>query len=342
MALQGNSLVQASSESQETLWILLWGLLGGTVGLWVRGSWRFCLIVVSGLLAIGFLADAAMAKGWWIPLVPPAMAWGATAAISTAYISRQEQRQRELLMQIFSRSVSPEIAETIWQEREYLLKRGKLRSQKQVITVLFTDLEGFTTVAEEMDPQTLLNWLNAYMDSMAKLVMDYGGVVDDYYGDAIKANFGVPFARTSQAEIRQDATNAVRCALAMEREINRLNRSWQEQGYPTVHMRIGICTGQAVAGSLGSAQRLKYTTVGDTVNIAARIEQFEKESTDTNKTNQACRILISGTTLLSLNQNWPTREVGKVRLKGKCQTVTIHRVLGERTEETAEFSKLSS
>ena len=125
-----------------------------------------------------------------------------------------------------------------------------------------------------------MDWMNEYIETMAQLVMKHGGVVDDYYGDAIKANFGVPLPRLSETEIKQDAINAVSCALAMEAEMRRLHAVWKQQGMPTARMRIGIFTGPAVAGSLGSAQRLKYTTVGDTVNIAARLESYDKDSAD--------------------------------------------------------------
>jgi len=122
-----------------------------------------------------------------------------------------------------------------------------------------------------MDPQALIDWLNTYHEAMAQLVMKHGGIVDEYSGDGLKADFGVPVPRTTEAEISQDAVNAVNCALAMKREIKRLNASWQERNLPTVNMRVGIFTGPVVAGSLGSTQRLKYTTIGNTVNIASRL-----------------------------------------------------------------------
>src|SRR5207249_4723415 len=140
--------------------------------------------------------------------------------------------------------------------------------------------------------QELMDWTNAYIEVMAQQVMRHGGVVDDYYGDAIKANFGVPLARHTEAEIRQDAMNAVDCALDMEKAMNKLCRVWQEQQLPCVRLRVGVFTGPAVAGSLGSAQRLKYTTIGDTVNIAARLESYDKEQKEATFGHSSCRILI--------------------------------------------------
>ena len=118
-------------------------------------------------------------------------------------------------------------------------------------------------------------------------------VIDNYIGDSIKADFGVPLPRTAVA--------AVDCALAMEKELKRPNTIWQRQNFPTVEMRIGIFTGPVVAGSLGSAQRLQYTTVGDTVKIASRLESFDKDLVDPDLADSPCRILIGETTLRYLN-----------------------------------------
>ena len=152
--------------------------------------------------------------------------------------------------------------------------------------------------------------------------------MDDYFGDAIKADFGVPLPRLTQAEIAQDALAAVNCALTMERELKRLNTIWQQQGLATAEMRIGIFTGPVVAGSLGSAQRLKYTTVGDTVNVASRLESFEKDLIDPDLAYSPCRILIGETTLRHLDHQFVTKKLGEAKLRGKEEKITIYRVTG--------------
>ena len=276
--LDGNSPVATASDRHEEAWILLWSMMGGAIGLWVRSPWRFVLSAASGLLLLALTDYVAFVSGWWIPLVPPAMAWVISAAVVTAYMSNQEKRQRALLMQLFTKYVpNKEVAEIIWQQRDQLLDGGRLRSQNLIATVLFTDLMGFTTMAESRDPQAVMDWLNAYMEAMAQQVIDHGGVIDKYIGDSIMAIFGVPLPRQTDAEISRDAVNAVNCALAMERSLRQLNSDWREQQLPTIGMRIGIFTGPLVAGSLGSAQRLEYTVIGDTVNTAARLEGFEKD-----------------------------------------------------------------
>ncbi|MCA9573539.1 MAG: adenylate/guanylate cyclase domain-containing protein, partial [Myxococcales bacterium] len=188
----------------------------------------------------------------------------------------RERADRATLMQIFSRHVSGDVANALWQQRDQFLEGGRPRSQRLDATVLFTDLRGFTTVSERLDPQSLMDWLNEYMEAMANQVSAHHGIVDKYIGDAVMAVFGVPLARTSEAETRADARNAIECALGMERELARLNAHWRAAGLPEARMRVGIFTGPLVAGSLGSANRLNYTVIGDTVNTASRLESYDK------------------------------------------------------------------
>jgi adenylate cyclase len=220
------------------------------------------------------------------------------------------------------------VAEIIWQQRAQLLDGGRLRSENLTATVLFTDLMGFTTVAETRDPQAVMDWLNAYMEAMAQQVIDHGGVIDKYIGDSIMALFGVPLARKTEAEISQDAVNAVNCALAMERTLKQLNSRWREQQLPTIGMRIGIFTGPLVAGSLGSVHRLEYTVIGDTVNIASRLEGFDKDLFAPDGTGSLCRIIIGEATLHRLGHQFETQRIGEASLKGKNQKITVYSVLG--------------
>ncbi len=334
-AIDGSSPMVTLKERQETLWILLWAVMGSATGLLTGSLWRFFVFGLTGLIIIFFSSFLAFLQGWWIPLVPPAAVWLISAVSVTAYVSSLEKRQREILMGLFSRHVSPEVAESIWRQRDQFLNDGRPRSQELMVTVLFSDLKGFTSVSERMDPQSLIDWLNTYMDSMTQLIMDHGGVVDDYAGDSIKANFGVPLPRTSQAEIGRDATNAVNCALAMESEILRLNSLWQEQRLPNVGIRIGIFTGPVVAGALGSSRRMKYTTVGDTVNTAARLESYDKDFAR----ESLCRILIGESTLKYLGNQFKTCRVGEGVLKGKDQKINIYQLFRKKDNLEALFPR---
>jgi adenylate cyclase len=327
-ALNGRATPTPIRKDRDAMWIMLWGLMGSVLGLGVRSPWRFALSALGGLTLLAFLVHLAFLEEWWLSFVPPALAWLVSSSLITAYVSNQEKRDRALLMNLFRKHVSQEIAETIWAQRDQFLDGGRLRTQKVMVTVLFTDLEGFTPVSEKMEPQALLDWLNDYMETMAQLVIQHGGIIDDYYGDSIKADFGVPFPRSTDAEIGQDARNAVECALAMEQEMERLNMLWSEQRRSRVRMRIGINTGPAVAGSLGTAQRLKFTTIGDTVNVASRLESFDKDASDPHFGTSPCRILVSESTLRYLGDHYRVEQIGVTSLKGKEEKIVIHRLVG--------------
>ena len=230
-------------------------------------------------------------------------------------------------MQLFSRHVSKEIAEMLWQNRSQFLDNGRLKCQKMTATILFTDLRGFTLMSEKMDPQDLMAWLNTYMETMCGVIMAHGGIVDDYFGDAIQADFGVPLPRQNKEQIRMDARSAVDSAILMEQEVRRLNSDWQKKGLPTMGMRVGIFTGLVVAGFLGSTARIKYTTIGDTVNIASRLESYDKNIAG----DSLCRILIGEETLLCLDGTYQTERIGEVALRGKDVKITVHRVLGKQS-----------
>jgi adenylate cyclase len=288
-------------------------------------------LAIGGLAVLSFAVFFAFGKGLWIPWVPPAMAWLMSSSIIVAHMVHQEKKQRELLMQLFSRHVSKEIANAVWEEREEFLDGGRPRPQRLMATVLFTDLIGFTSVSEKLDPQMLMRWLNEYMEAMAEQVVKHGGIINKYIGDAIMAVFGVPLARKTEAEIGKDAANALNSALAMESKLIQLNSTWKERHLPTIGMRIGVFTGPLVAGSLGSAERLEYTVIGDTVNVASRLESFDKSSFDPDLKKNTCRILIGEATYRYIEGQFNTQRVGEVNLKGQERKTTIYSV--ERQQE---------
>ena len=330
-ALGGRPPRQTISEGAEWTWTLFWGILGGIIGTLSRSTYRFSLFALGSLALLAALYALAFFGAWWFPLVPPAMASIMTAALLTAAIASKETRERSQLMHLFSRHVSPEVADTIWRQREHFWDGGRPRAQLLTITVLFTDLEGFTSASEKLDPQRLMDWTNSCLESMVEIIMRHGGVVDDYFGDAIKANFGVPVRRGSVAEIASDARHAVDCALAIEEAMRRLNQQWQADGQPTARMRLGLYTGLAVAGSLGSQARLKYTTIGDTVNIAARLESFNKDAWKPNAEESPCRILLGESTVKLLQPDfYDIRRVGDVLLQGKEQKVAVFQLIGRQ------------
>ena len=325
-ALGRDRPVKTPGKGVEASWIFLWSLAGGLIGLFARSPWRFSLLSLCGVLSAGGIAFVSFFQDWWIPAVPPVMVCLASASVTTAYVSSRERHERALLMQLFSKHVSKEVAETLWQQRDQFLDGGRPRSQKVTVTCLFSDLKGFTSLSEKMDPKELIEWLNTYMESMAQLVMAHSGIVDDYAGDGLKADFGIPIPRTKDEEVKQDAIRAVRCALAMERELGRLNALWQKDNFLPVGMRVGIFTGPAVVGLLGGSERMKYTTIGDTINTASRLESYDKDLAR----DAVCRILIGESTLRYVADHFITEKVGEASLKGKSEKVAVYRVLGSK------------
>ncbi|MFQ5544433.1 MAG: CHASE2 domain-containing protein [Acidiferrobacterales bacterium] len=332
--LDDTSPIATVSDETETLWILLWSLIGALIGLRISSSWRFSLVAASGLLVLGLIVYVLFLRGVWVPVVPPALGWFLSAAIVTAYMANREKQQRSVLMNLFSRHISADLAEAIWQQRDQFFRGGRPRSQELTATVMFTDLQGFTDVSEKLTPQTLMDWLNEYMEAMTPLVINHGGVILRFIGDAIMAAFGVPIARTTEAEMQRDAQNAVRSALDMERKLIALNIRLQEQQLPMIGMRIGIFTGRMAAGSMGNAQRLEYNVHGDTVNTAARLESFDKKSFQPDYLKNPCRILIGEVTLSYLCDQFETQKMGQLQLRGKNRQATIYRVIRQKDEVT--------
>lgn len=319
--IEGRALIRVWDDVTEVLWICLWSVVGGVLS----GSLVRFRLLAGVVLAVGVLGGSSFClflHGWWIPVVPPLLAFAGSMVVMVAYVASVERHEREIVMNLFGRHVTPQIAEAIWRDRHQILKEGRLLGRKVQATVLFTDIKNFSSIAEETDAELLMCWLNEYMEAMAGLVLEYGGVVDKFIGDAVMAVFGVPIERTTEEEIAADAIAAVSCAVAMAKELRSLNQQWQARGCPIVTMRVGIATGPVVIGSLGSRDREDYTTIGDSVNVAARLESY-------NKTLEGgiCRILISEGTYSYIQDKFPTHFLGSALLKGRQQPVTLYQVL---------------
>jgi class 3 adenylate cyclase len=242
----------------------------------------------------------------------------------TAHVSLRNRAERQVMMRLFANHVSQPIAEDIWEKRDVFMSGGRPRPQLLTATVLFSDVEGFTTVCERLEPEPLIRWLEAYLDAMVRVVAAHDGIVLRFIGDAILAVFGVPVPRTTQAEIDADARRAVACALAMAAELDVLNARWREEGLPPVGMRVGIHTGPVVAGSLGGLRHMEYSLLGDTANTAARLEALAK--TVPAPKSRPCRIVIGEPTWQAVRDTVTALPVGEMALKGKERTVRVWQV----------------
>lgn len=335
--LNERSLLRTWNDPLEWLWILAWALVGASLSWTLRLPLRTVLAIVISLTCLIGGTYGIFLLGWWIPLIPTIFVFVWSIIAVKGYAAILESRDRQLVMNLFERHVTPAIANAIWREREqFMSSRGRLRGQQMTATVLFTDLRGFTTLAEQLDPETLMSWLNEYMGEMARLVLERGGVVDKFIGDAVMAVFGVPFPRSSEAEVAADAIAAVQCAIAMSERLQQLNQKWEVEGLPKAQMRVGIATGTVITGSLGSAQRLEYTTLGDSVNIAARLESYDKALGH----DLICRILINEETDGYVRNQFPTECIGEVMLRGRGTPTPIYQVsLDKEQKEEIEKSQ---
>lgn len=230
--------------------------------------------------------------------------------------------EHEQTMRLFSSHVSDAVAKELLRQRDDLLKNGRSEPQLLEATVLFCDIGGYSQASERLDLHTLMRWLGGFMEPMAKAVMRHHGVVDKFIGDAIMAVFGVPVPRTSEAQIETDVGNAVDCALDMWRDVAAINERWRSQGLPEVDIAIGIHTGPVLAGCIGTAERMEYTVIGDTVNTAHRLQTYGRELAGAG----SCTIVVGDTTWRRLHGRVPGQAVGEVRLRGKAQPVAAHRI----------------
>jgi adenylate cyclase len=328
-ALEQKKPLQSFSDIQQSLWLFLWCFIGAITGGRRNRLWRTILFVS---IEIGILLTSSqflLNAGWWLTLICPLMGFSSAFVLNLAFTFARERKKRGQLMQMFSKHVSPEVANQLWQHREQFFSEGGVRPDSLTATVLFTDIVGFTSVSEDMKPIVLMNWLNIYMEEMTRIVMNHHGVVNKYIGDAIMAIFGVPIKREMPEDIAKDADLAIQCALEFNKRLRELNLEWAKKGLPTVMMRTGIYTGDLVAGSFGGILRMEYTVIGDTVNIASRLESFDKE-TEKPTFENPCRILIGQSTWDYVQTNYQTKWVGEFQLKGKNNSLNIYKVIDNK------------
>jgi adenylate cyclase len=327
----GESLpVQALAEWQEQAFVVLAAALACALMIGLRATPSFGASLEVGIGGLGLVilylvALLARDAGLWLPIVGPALAWGGVLAMLSAWLLSRDRAERAVLMGLFSRHVSADVAEELWKRRDEFFEQGRPKPQRLPVTVLFIDMKGYSRTAATLEPPELMEWINDFLELMAGRVSEYGGVVNDYYGDGLMAQFGVPIPRASEAEISADAQAAVRCAIAMSRSLVELNARYAAQGLAGIGMRVGLATGDAVAGSIGSSDRLKYTIVGEVAVIAQRLEATDRVEHDFDL--EPCRILASEETVKRLGDGFETRDVGVVELAGYGARISTHRIL---------------
>jgi len=331
--LNGETPISTIDSFWETIYILFASFIGGALGTLGLSPALFLLAALASILLPSFMGYTLFVQGLWVPVVAIAMAWIGSFATVVAWGSMLEHKERKLIMQLFGKFVSRKVAKELWNQRNEFMDQGRPRPQTVCATVLMTDLNSYTTASEAISPTDLMDWINSYMHVMTEIVEEHHGIVEDYAGDGLKANFGVPIPKDSVSEIDEDAKNAVDCALKMGEAFATMHTPRYQHKMPSQHLRIGICSGSVTAGSIGSKQRMAYTTVGDTVNTAARLESFDKAGNKKNL-DGFFRILVCDSTWRRI-ENWgyQAKCLGKQQLVGKHRSVTVYWVYGRNAVE---------
>ena len=266
--------IQAASGSVNR-WLLLLALAVGIVaGERVPGMRRSLLVVASGLLLAVAATAALLALGVWLDAALPLAAFSLMAA--AAWMRRGANQQiQAMLLEVqnrhvrsqFDRFVSKAVAGELL-DKNQASQTSQAAGELRTVTVLMSDLRDFSLLGQDHHPTLIVQLLNNYFDEMFQVIEDYGGTIDEVLGDAILVLFGAPLVRADHAEA------ALACALAMQIAMGKVNQTNAQQGLPALEMGIGLCTGDVIAGTIGSRQRAKYGVVGSAVNLAARIESL--------------------------------------------------------------------
>jgi adenylate cyclase len=247
-------------------------------------------------------------NGLWLGLARPLAGGGLTLFFGTAYQYFVEGREKRKVSKLFGRYVSRDVYTQLMKHPE----RAELGGARRDMTVLFSDIRGFTSVTERGDPEALVAQLNDYFSRMVAIVFRHHGTVDKFVGDMVMALFSAPMDDADHAE------NAVAAAVDMVKELGELNRDWAAKGMAQLDIGIGVNSGDMIAGNIGSSSIMSYTVIGDNVNLGSRLESLNKE--------YKTRIIISDATRTRLKTPYDVRPLGDVVVKGKSKAVAIYEI----------------
>ncbi len=277
-------------------WTIAFVIVFLTAWTTLRVPVRYAFVAVVAVM-VGLYGGAQLlfvARHVWMKFVGGEVALVLVLPLSFTYQFVQErfgrsqaEAERKQIMGMFSRYVSPEVAQQIWERREEIVLAG----EERIATVLFSDIRSFTALSAGKPSKQVLGWLNRYFSAMDEVITKEGGFLNKFIGDGLMVLFGVPLSQG----VQKDAYAAVRCALEMQQRLDDLNVALQADGLPAIRIGIGIHTGPLTCGNVGSEHRLEYSVIGETVNLASRLESMTKEvhapiviSADTEKVIRGC------------------------------------------------------
>jgi adenylate cyclase len=271
---------------------------------WLKAASIFVCVAgwsVACLVAL----ELGLKVAWFVPSAGMALSSFGVVFLGYLSIDREQKKHRET----FSRYLGADVMEAALESPERL-KRG----EKREMSVLFSDIRGFTTFSEKMSPEALATFINGYLSPMTKLVFDEKGTLDKYIGDALMAFWNAPLDQADHS------LRACRTAVAMIDKLEELRPSWRAAGYPELEIGIGISSGPMVVGEMGSDVRVDYTVLGDAVNLGSRLEGITKE--------YGTHIIISEGTWRAAKDGIVSRRLGAVRVKGKKEPKAIFELRG--------------
>lgn len=317
--LQQRFLTRASFTTVVAVTLLLCLATAGLFAVIAREQWKLLMI---GALSISYLAAAGLTFSHlhqWLPTVVPLGAQAMTFAGLATVEYWTEGRTRRRIRKAFDTYMSPEVVDEIMRHPDLITLGGEQRD----CTVMFVDIAGFTTLAEGLPPAVLLGVLNRVLTVITSVIRRHRGNVNKYLGDGLMAVFGAP--------LRDDdhPARACRAALAIQTELAALQPSLSADGYPDISVRIGLTTGPLIVGNVGSPERLEYTVIGDTVNLASRLEGANKV--------YGTSVLMAEATWLSAQSDCAGRPVDCLRVKGKRQPVTVYQLIASPLSLNADM-----
>ena len=301
--------------------ILMAGLPLGMAMALISPRWMWFGLAL--LAPFGFLNYVGFLRGYWLNFTMPAATLTANVMLVSLYRALVEEKEKRKVRSAFGQYLSPEVI------RRLLVNPQLVEPRKTEITVMFSDIRGFTTISEKLDAQDLAIFLNGYLSDMTKIVFDTQGTLDKYIGDAVMAFWGAPF------EEPDHAANACNASLVMMKRMHELQQQWEAEGKPKLDIGIGLNSGSASVGNMGSELRYGYTALGDTVNLSSRLEGLNKE--------YGTHILVNESTYSEVKSGeFLFRELDIIRVKGKLQPVTIYELMGKvpELEKEAGYTEL--
>src|SRR6202040_563822 len=253
----------AKQQLWDAVLILFFGIPLGIFMALVQPRWMwFGAALLIPLVAVDY---GAFLRGWWLNFTIPAMALTGNVLLVSLYRALVEEKEKRKVRTAFGQYLSPEVI------RRLLVNPRLVGPKKTDITVMFSDIRGFTSISEKLDAQELALFLNQYLSDMTWIVFKTNGTLDKYIGDAVMAFWGAPFEEPGHA------TNACHAALEMIARLAEMQKKWRAEGRPVLDIGVGLSTGVASVGNMGSSLRYGYTALGDTVNLSARLEGLNKE-----------------------------------------------------------------